>query len=457
MSKLHRLLLDYLLAIAVTALAIFFRWLLNPFLDHRLPFITLYGAIAVAVWSGGWRPAIVSTFLGYVAAQIMFVENEPGSPLSLFKVGGTVGAIVYLGTCMLVIGLGHGMRKARRRAEALAEDALAGQRVLEKKDAELQLITARTPVLLARCDKDLRYVFVNRAGADFLGRPPDQIIGKPIREILGDEAFATIEPYIRRALEGETLQFESLIPYSGAGPRFVRGQYTPDRNENGDIIGWIATIHDITEQKNAENALSESELRFRLMADAAPVLIWISGTDKGCTWFNKAWLEFVGRSMEQEIGNGWAENVHPADFDRCLEIYTTSFDARQPFTMEYRLKRHDGEYRWVLDNGVPLYAPVEGKFSGFIGSCIDITEKEQSATSLRRAKDRLAGLVDSAMDAIVSVDEQQRIILFNPAAERMFGYPASAVVGKSLDLLIPNRFRDAHASHITSFGTTGTT
>src|SRR5712692_9970884 len=101
--------------------------------------------------------------------------------------------------------------------------------------------------------------------------------------------------------------------------------------------------------------LQRSVERFRLMADNAPVLIWMAGLDKGCTWFNRPWLDFVGRTMEQELGGGWSENVHPDELDRCLNTRATSFDARQPFTLEYRLKRHDGEYRWVLENGAPLY------------------------------------------------------------------------------------------------------
>jgi PAS domain S-box-containing protein len=115
------------------------------------------------------------------------------------------------------------------------------------------------------------------------------------------------------------------------------------------------------------------EEQFKIMADSAPVLIWISGTDKLCCFFNEGWLRFTGRTMDQEYGNGWAEGVHPDDRQRWLDVYTANFDARKAFRMEYRLRRHDGVYRWLLNNGVPRYL-ADGTFAGFIGSCIDIDE-----------------------------------------------------------------------------------
>ncbi len=121
-------------------------------------------------------------------------------------------------------------------------------------------------------------------------------------------------------------------------------------------------------------ALEESEARFREIADATPVLIWISDTSKGCTWFNKGWLDFTGRTMEQEVGAGWAEGVHPDDFERCLAIYNEAFDRRERFRMEYRLQRADGEYRMIDDTGVPRFAG-DGTFIGYIGSCIDVTDE----------------------------------------------------------------------------------
>jgi len=134
------------------------------------------------------------------------------------------------------------------------------------------------------------------------------------------------------------------------------------------------------------------EEQFRIMADTAPVLIWIAGTDKLCYFFNAGWLQFSGRTMEQEYGNGWAEGVHPDDLERCLEIYIGSFDQRVAFKMEYRLKRHDGEYRWLLDNGVPRYTP-EGTFAGYIGSCIDIQEMKQAEEAMKKMNDELEARV----------------------------------------------------------------
>ena len=125
---------------------------------------------------------------------------------------------------------------------------------------------------------------------------------------------------------------------------------------------------------------------FKELADYAPVMIWRSGTDKLCDWFNKPWLDFVGRTMEQELGNGWTEGVHKDDFDRCLKIYTIAFDARERFSMIYRLRRHDGEYRQILDNGAPFYRG--GIFAGYFGSCIDVTDQLAAEAQLHEALKR---------------------------------------------------------------------
>jgi PAS domain S-box-containing protein len=151
----------------------------------------------------------------------------------------------------------------------------------------------------------------------------------------------------------------------------------------------IAIGRDITERKRSEEELRESEARFRLVADSAPVMIWMSGTDKLCTYFNKPWLDFTGRSIDRELGNGWAEGVDPEDLQKCLETYIQSFDRREAFKMEYRLRRHDGEFRWISDIGVPRFNP-DRSFAGYIGSCIDVTDQKRAEEHLRRAQEDLA-------------------------------------------------------------------
>jgi PAS domain S-box-containing protein len=128
--------------------------------------------------------------------------------------------------------------------------------------------------------------------------------------------------------------------------------------------------------------------RFCEVMDAAPVMIWVSGEDKLCNWFNRPWLTFTGRTMAQELGNGWAEGVHPDDYDRCLQIYISHFDARKEFRMQYRLRHRDGEHRWIDDIGVPRYAR-DGRFLGYIGSCIDIHSHRATEEELRKLKERL--------------------------------------------------------------------
>jgi PAS domain S-box-containing protein len=140
-------------------------------------------------------------------------------------------------------------------------------------------------------------------------------------------------------------------------------------------------LADTTDRKSAEDTIRESEELFRLIADTAPVLIWMSDADKLCTYFNEPWLEFTGESLESQLGSGWANGVHPEDFKRCLRVYTEAFDRRERFSMEYRLRRQDGEYRWVLDNGVPRFDQSRS-FAGYIGSCIDVTERKQAEEDL---------------------------------------------------------------------------
>ena len=193
---------------------------------------------------------------------------------------------------------------------------------------------------------------------------------------------------------------------------------------------------DVVKRRRSERALRESESRFRTVADSAPVLIWMAGVDTLCTFFNKPWLHFTGRTLEQELGNGWAEGVHPDDLATCLKRYHQAFESGQPFVLQYRIRRHDDEYRWISDSGVPRY-DEHGQFAGYIGSCSDITER-------LRAEERFRQVFEAAPNAMIMVSGEGSIALVNAQAERVFGYPREELLGQSIETLIPARVLPRH-------------
>ena len=178
----------------------------------------------------------------------------------------------------------------------------------------------------------------------------------------------------------------------------------------------------VIEERTKGNArLRESEERFRIVADAAPVLIWMSGVDKLCTFFNKTWLQFTGHSLQEEMGNGWSEGVHPDDLQRCLKTYSEAFDARKPFVMQYRLKRHDGEYRWLSDNGVPRY-DTQGRFAGYIGSCVDVTESMRKEEALREFEERVVLAAQAAHLGVWEMDPATNQLWMSDSARTLFQF-----------------------------------
>ena len=178
------------------------------------------------------------------------------------------------------------------------------------------------------------------------------------------------------------------------------------------------------------DAVRESEQRFRLVANTAPVLIWMSGPDKQCNYFNQSWLDFTGRTPEAELGNGWLEGVHPEDLKNCLDVYTRAFDLRESFKMQYRLRRHDGEYRWLLDIGVPRLNP-DGLFAGYIGSCLDVTDGKLAEEALSGVGRRLIEAHEEERTWLARElhdDINQRIALLAVQLEQWAQHPACSGV-----------------------------
>ncbi|MFZ4857767.1 MAG: PAS domain-containing hybrid sensor histidine kinase/response regulator [Desulfuromonadaceae bacterium] len=210
---------------------------------------------------------------------------------------------------------------------------------------------------------------------------------------------------------------------------------------------WFGTMR-ITRMTQAlrdeRNSLLESEQRFRSLADTAPVLIWVADHTKGCTYFNKAWCEFTGRGENELLGNGWVSDVHPDDLDHCIRIYESSFDARQIFSMEYRLRRHDGEYRWVVDTGVPRWL-AETSFIGYIGSCIDISGRKQAEAKRTESENHLRTIFDNEPECIKILDEEGLLIQMNPAGLAMIEADSMGqVAGQPVTGVIAPEYREEY-------------
>lgn len=224
----------------------------------------------------------------------------------------------------------------------------------------------------------------NHGAETMYGYATEEVMGRSISVLCPPDRSDDIPAMLARIAQGDHVRNVETVQRKKRGHRIdVSLTMSPLKDAEGDVVGasWIA--RDVTRRKRIEAALRESEARFHMMADTAPVMVWMAGPDTKCTFVNKRWLEFTGRTLEQELGDAWVTGVHPNDLQRCLETSTTSFKTEQPFTMEYRLRRADGEYRWVIDTGVPLFDHA-GRFTGYIGTCMDLTERKEMEDQLRK-------------------------------------------------------------------------
>ena len=213
--------------------------------------------------------------------------------------------------------------------------------------------------------------------------------------------------------------------------RYVLLDAAPIYNDKGEMVAAIQTVRDFTDPKQAEIDLERSRDFYLTLFENFPALIWRSGIDARCDYFNRTWLEFTGRTQEQEIGDGWSLGVHPEDLDLCLATYLDAFRARTPFQMEYRLRRHDGVYRWVVDMGRPFH-DLGGNFAGYIGTCYDVTEREEAAKKILK----LSRVIEQSPNCVLIATLTGTIEYVNPRVMEATGYTVEELVGENVKLLV---------------------
>lgn len=213
---------------------------------------------------------------------------------------------------------------------------------------------------------------------------------------------------------------------------YVHGE--PIKDEQGKIEKWVGSFTNFNVQKRAETELiralvqiEESESRFRDVANTVPVLIWMAGSDRHRNFFNNGWLNFTGRSIEQESGDGWAVSIYPDDFEKCLSTYTEAFDQRKAYNMQYRLRRHDGEYRWISARGVPRFT-ASGSFEGFIGACMDIHEQVIYQQKLKEDEERLNIIIDASELGNWELDLETKEITYSDRYIEILGHAKGEIL-----------------------------
>jgi PAS domain S-box-containing protein len=273
---------------------------------------------------------------------------------------------------------------------ALVDERKRAAEELQESEQKFRSVFRDAGMGMAIVSPEGRFLACNEAFSKFIGYTEKELLARTVQSVTHPEDWPMFSKRLNQALaSGASFQgVEKRCLHKNGQVLCGECSASLIRDIHGKQQYFVAEVLDITERKRAEQTLRESEERFRLVANTAPVLIWMSGTDKLCTFFNQCWLDFTGRSMEQEMGEGWATGVHPEDLESCLRIYSDAFDARLDFEMEYRLRRFDGRYRWILDYGVPRFES-DGTFCGYIGSCLDITDRKRTEASLEELSGRL--------------------------------------------------------------------
>jgi PAS domain S-box-containing protein len=269
-----------------------------------------------------------------------------------------------------LVGISRDITERKWMEEALAEQAETYRALLS---------TALDGVI--EVDEQLHIVDANQVYCRLLGYTKTELLGRRLHEVEGNETHEHVKRHAQRLQREGGGRFETR--HRAKDGRLVDLElnvtYIPNRNR------FIAFCHDITRRKRTAAVLQDSEARFRTLANSGQTLIWTSGPDKRCDYFNQPWLDFTGRTLDQELGDGWADGVHPDDRAGCLKISADAFDRRERFSREYRLRRKDGVYRWVHDDVCPYHDSQE-VFLGFIGHALDITETRQAQEALRQVQ-----------------------------------------------------------------------
>ncbi len=393
-----------------------------PLVTVRLHFLA-FAVLPFVAWAAirfGMRGATLSIFTIAAIATVEtalgsgpFAQNAPFINAVLLDVLFVVLSVAGLSLAAIVA--------ERKQAEQEHQHLVQKQAAMQTRFRLASIVESSEDAIIGK-DLDGKITDWNKGAEQIYGYSANEMIGKSISLLAPPDRADDLTEILRKIKRGGSINhFETARVKKGGTRVDVSLTVSPVVDIEGRIVGASGIARDISERKHQESILRESEERFRLVADTAPAMIWMSDSEKNSTFANKAWLDFTGRSMEAEHAVGWAEGIHPEDLERSVDTYTQAFDRREPFRMEYRLRRYDGEYRWILDIGVPRFNS-DGSFAGFVGSGIDVTESKVAGEVLASVSRRLIEAQEQERTRIareIHDDIGQRLALLSVEIQQM--------------------------------------
>ncbi len=412
-------LLGYGVAIVAVAAAVLCRWLADPWLGDYLPLATIYVAVAFAFWFGGVRPALLAIILGLLVSNYLFIE--PRGSLAIDSARESARLIVYFLACGLIVLGSEALRTGRKRLEwgwaKLRESETAQQEIMQ----QLRIVTDSMAAPVARCSRDLNYLWVSKAYADWIGRPVEEILGHPIEKIIGTSAFAQLQPRFEKVLAGQVERYEEQVNFQVIGPRWINVVYTPTFDPAGVPDGWVAVVIDITERRKLKEALGLSEQRFTQFAQHLPGLAWIKDLRGRYVYVNDGAARVFGRSREDLYGKADADIFPPETAAQFQANDHKAIESNTGVQIIETLKHDDGTIHQSIVSKFPIVGQ-DGKPLLIGGMAIDITDRLLADEMRAESQERFRQLAESINEVFWLADPSTTEILYvGPAYERVWG------------------------------------
>jgi PAS domain S-box-containing protein len=415
-------LIAYSVAVLAPAISLLVRWPLWPVLEDRLPHMTFLPAVALAAYFGGLRPGLLATFLSALAADSFLLATQESLPISYFQIA--VGFCLFVLTGIILSGLSESLRQARNRI-LISERQRAEEAIRER---EQQFRTFVDHVTDAFFMQDEKYVVldVNRQACESLGYTRDELLGMTPLDFDPDVTPADLDNITRRLNAGEIMAFEShhrrkdgtIFPVEVRGKAFFEGsrRFT------------LALARDITERKRAEEALRESEQRWRNLTEALPQLVWTAMPDGHVDYQSTQFDEYFGIPADQLLGFKWLEVIHHDDQERTLQAWQAAVQTECEYDIEHRFRRFDGVYRWFKTRGVRIRDGVGNTIKWF-GTCTDITDSKKAEEALRESEHRWRSLTEALPQLVWTAKPDGACDYFSMQWTQHTGVPEDRLLG----------------------------